>query len=88
MTPATVTKAKAMTAAVRSRQLIEHNEHDAPDLYTRRLIFLVARLTSANKDEREAAKREVRELVKIGTDVLQADQDAANLANFANRHEP
>lgn len=85
MIPATVAKARALTAAARSSKLIEH---DAPELYTRRLIFLVARLTSANKDEREGAKRDIRELVKLGADVLQADQDAADLANFANRHEP
>lgn len=88
MTPATVAKARAITAAARSSKLIEHDEHDAPELYTRRLIFLVARLTSADKDEREGAKREIRELVKLGAGVLQADQDAANLAAFANRHEP
>lgn len=45
-------------------------------------------LTSANKDEREQAKNRVREMVKVGVAILQADQDAADLANFANRHEP
>lgn len=30
------------------------------------LAMLVANLTSANKDDRERAKKEVRELVKIG----------------------
>lgn len=49
---------------------------------------LLAMLTSATKDDRESAKRRVRELVQVGRDRQQAEQDAADLANFANRHEP
>lgn len=78
MKPATEAKAEAIRAG-----LIDWNPvpigHAAD---------LLAMLTSANKEEREQAKRRVRELVRIGAHVLQADQDAADLASFANRHEP
>lgn len=52
------------------------------------LSVIVAQLTSNEKQEREQGKRRVRELVKIGSDLLAADHNAANLASFANRHEP
>lgn len=83
MTPATSAKARAIAAAIQPAM-----EEAAAGVYALRLALLLARLTSANKDEREQAKGEVRELVKIGAGVLQADQVAADLANFANRHEP
>ena len=77
MTPATEAKAGAISVAL-------HKRIDRMPT----IALLVAMLTSANKDEREGAKREVRELVKQGITILQADQEAANLADFANRHEP
>lgn len=83
MTPMTTAKAVAIAAAI-----VPTLQRADARIYGYGLASLLARLTSANKDEREAAKREVRELVKFGTDVLQTDQDAADLANFANRHEP
>ena len=49
---------------------------------------LLAMLTSANKEEREQAKRKVRELVKLGAEILAAEKIAGDLASFANRHEP
>lgn len=81
MTPATEAKAAAIRAALSNEPF--HKERP-----NTKAAALLAMLTSANKEERESGKREVRELVKIGADVLQADQDAADLANFANRHEP
>lgn len=52
------------------------------------LSVIVAQLTSAEKQEREYGKRRVRELVKIGSDLLATDHDAQGLAEFANRNEP
>lgn len=82
-TPATATKATAIAAAMRPA-LAEA----APGIYAQRLGYLLARLTSANKDERERGKGDVRELVKVGAELLQAEKDAANLASFANKHDP
>lgn len=83
MTPATSAKARAIAAAIQPAM-----DEAAPGVYAHRLALLLASLTSANKDEREHAKGQVRELVKIGAEILQTDQDAADLADFANRHEP
>lgn len=74
MTPATSAKAEAIRAASAEQPW------DMPKL--------LAMLTSANKDEREQAKRGVRDMARIGANILQANQDAADLAHFANRHEP
>lgn len=49
---------------------------------------LLAMLTSATKDDRESAKRRVRELIQLGHARQTAEQAAQNLANFANRNEP
>jgi hypothetical protein len=49
---------------------------------------LLAMLTSASKDEREQAKRAVRDMVKVGAEILRSEQDAQRLADFANRNEP
>lgn len=75
LTPATEAKA----AAIRSALSGTHG---------RDLPALLAMLTSANKDERENAKRQVRELVAIGSLIIKDEQNAADLASFANRHEP
>ncbi|MDZ4255483.1 MAG: hypothetical protein U1A72_23180 [Sulfuritalea sp.] len=83
LTPATVAKTTAITAAIRPAM-----EEAAPGVYARRVALLLARLTSANKDEREQAKSEVRELVKVGSEILEAERAAQDLANFANRNEP
>lgn len=47
------------------------------------LAYTLALLTSARKDAREAAKRQVREWMKAG----QTIKEAAQLAEFANRGE-
>lgn len=78
MTPTTVAKATAIRTAL---------EHDHPDQHFTS-SNLLALLTSPAKAEREDGKRMVRDLVKTGTAILQAAQDAADLASFANRHEP
>ncbi|MDP3511433.1 MAG: hypothetical protein Q8S20_01680 [Sulfuritalea sp.] len=83
LTPATTAKATAITAAIRPAM-----EEAAPGVYAHRVALLLARLTSANKDEREQAKNEVRQLVKVGSEILAAEQAAQDLANFANRNEP
>ncbi|MDO8262149.1 MAG: hypothetical protein Q7T21_02880 [Gallionella sp.] len=78
MTPATVSKATAIAAAL-------ERDHPAQHFTPSNLL---AMLTSPVKTEREDAKRMVRDLVRTGTGILQAAQDAADLASFANRHEP
>lgn len=75
MTPATETKAAAIRAAMPHRRSLD-------------LATLLAMLTSADKAEREEAKREVRCLATHGGSVLRAQATAADLASFANRHEP
>jgi len=52
------------------------------------MCYLLASLTSANQDEREVAKKEVRKLVQTGTQILKAEKAAQDLADFANRNEP
>lgn len=52
------------------------------------LATLLAMLTSQAKDEREAAKETVREIVRAGAAIQAAERNAADLAHFANRHEP
>jgi hypothetical protein len=79
LTPAT--KAKAIDNAIRHHW--GRDEYNIP-----KLANLLAMLTSASKDEREAGKRQVRELVKTGSEILQAENAAQDLANFANRNEP
>lgn len=74
MSPATKAKAAAIAAASRSQPW------DMPKL--------LAMLTSANKEEREQAKRWVRDMVQAGIAVLANERAAADLASFANRHEP
>ena len=74
MSPTTEAKAAAIRAALTLRN---------PELPE-----LLAMLTSPIKDEREDAKRELRGLVRTGTDILKAAHTAAALASFANRHEP
>jgi hypothetical protein len=76
LTPATKAKAAALQAALA-------HQYNLPPIG-----LLLATLTSANKDEREAAKRYVRDAVKFGADLLKAEEEAAALASFANRHEP
>lgn len=83
LTQPTLAKGRAIAAAI-GRAM----ETAVPDCYTRRLALLMAGLTSANKDEREQAKREVRELAKVGAEILAEEQAAQDLANFANRNEP
>lgn len=78
MTPATEAKAAAIDLAIR-----RECKHTVTSL-----ALLLAMLTSANKDEREGAKREVRDIVRIGINLLTAARAAENLASFANRHEP
>lgn len=78
MTPATEAKAAAINIALR-----RNSKHTVDSL-----ALLLALLTSANKDEREGAKREVRDIVRIGSNLLTAERAAENLAHFANRHEP
>lgn len=72
----------------KAQQILEGLAHqDAPQIMAT-CCALLAMLTSAMKDDRESAKRRIRELVLIGRQRLQAKQDAADLASFANRHEP
>lgn len=78
MTPGTVAKATAIRAAL-------ERDHPGQHFTSSNLLAL---LTSARKDERENAKQMVRELMRRGVTLLQANQDAADLADFANRHEP
>ena len=75
MSPATKAKAAAIHAALPRYESLD-------------LAALLAMLTSANKDEREKAKREIRKYVEVGTEILAAQRTAADLASFANRHEP
>lgn len=79
-----------MSAGVshKSEALIRAFRRDNPHYMLGCLSVIVAQLTSNEKQEREQGKRRVRELVKIGSDLLAADQDAASLASFANRLEP
>jgi len=77
VTPATARKAAAIRVAL---------EHDCPDIFTS--SNLLALLTSPVKTEREDGKRMVRDLARTGTAILQAEWNAADLASFANRHEP
>ena len=72
-------KAAAICAAIRT--------HD-PTHILGAWAHLLACLTSAQKSDRDFGKQQVRNLVKIGQQILQADQAATNLANFANRHDP
>lgn len=74
LTQTTQAKAAALHAAARSQPW------DMPKL--------LAMLTSASKDEREQAKRAVRDMVKVGAEILRSEQDAQRLADFANRNEP
>lgn len=74
LTLTTEAKANAIRAAL---------GHQHPDL-----AALLAMLTSAVKDERETAKKEVRALVAHGSIVIKAETDAAILRDFANRSEP
>lgn len=76
--PATVAKAEALAAS-----LPAYGNGFFDDI-----AYLLAQLTSANKDEREQAKRQVRELANVGREILQHEHIAQNLATFANRHEP
>ena len=78
MMPATVTKATAIRTAMQ-------RDHPGQHFTSANLL---AMLTSPVKAEREDAKRMVRDLVRSGTGILQDAQDAADLADFANRHEP
>lgn len=78
MTPATEAKAAAINIALR-----RNSKHTVDSL-----ALLLALLTSANKDEREGAKREIRDIVRIGANLLTAERAAGSLAHFANRHEP
>lgn len=78
MTPATETKAAAIKAAM--------HPFCSPTGMTPPV--LLAMLTSANKDEREQAKREVRALVAAGAQIIAAENTAQDLADFANRNEP
>lgn len=77
MTPTTEAKAAAIRVA-----LLDQNPVPGG------LSTLLALLTSTNKDEREQGKRTVRELTKIGSDILAAEQTAQALAGFANKHDP
>lgn len=79
-----------MSAGVgnKSEALIRAFTRDNPTYMLGCLSVIVAQLTSAEKQEREQGKRRVRELVKIGSDLLQADRAAQGLADFANRNEP
>lgn len=78
LTPATTAKADAIRASM--------HPTCSPSGLTPPV--LLAMLTSANKDEREAAKREVRALVAAGNQILAAEHAEQDLANFANRNEP
>lgn len=75
MSPTTEAKAAAIRAALPHRRSID-------------LAALLAMLTSANKEEREQAKREVRSLTTHGGYVLGAQANADRLREFANRAEP
>lgn len=79
MNPTTTRKQEALQRAFR---------HETPNYMLDCLSVIVALLTSPEKQERESGKRRVRELVKIGSNLISADQNAGDLANFANRHEP
>lgn len=78
MTPVTEAKAAAINLALQrdSKHTVES------------LALLLALLTSASKEEREGAKREVRDIMRTGSNLLTAERTAGNLAHFANRHEP
>jgi hypothetical protein len=49
---------------------------------------IIAMLTSADKNEREQAKTEVRKLAQIGNQALNAERVAIAATNNANRFEP
>lgn len=75
MTPATKAKADAIRAG-----LTHYSKLD--------LAVLLAQLTSTSKDEREHAKGIVRGLVASAERIRIKNEEAADLARFANRHEP
>lgn len=74
MSPATEAKAAAIRAGLKTMQFDPAG--------------MLAMLTSADRNERERAKRDIRELVSIGHVILREERTAAELASFANRHEP
>jgi len=81
MSPATDAKAAAIRNAIAFAA--DYRALQMADLAT-----LLAMLTSQNKDEREDAKHQVRELVRAGAGILEAERKANALAAFANRGEP
>ena len=74
MSPTTEAKAAAIRAGLKAMQFDPAG--------------MLAMLTSANKDEREQAKSGLRSITRHGQQILAAERTAADLANFANRHEP
>lgn len=79
MTPATEAKTTAIRLALDQLGEETHNSHVAT---------LLAMLTSANKDEREYAKGIVRGYVAKAERIRISAENAAALAQFANRNEP
>jgi len=75
MTPATEAKADAIRTGSTHLSKLD-------------LAMLLAMLTSANKDEREDAKKTVRDLARKGNTILVTERQATNLANRANHFEP
>lgn len=78
-TPATEAKTRAIRLA-----LDQHGE----ETHNSQVAMLLAMLTSANKEEREHAKRIVRGYVALGERFRTEAEAAQALASFANRHEP
>lgn len=76
MSEATSHKANAIRRAIRNEE---------PYGTIGKFSHMIACLTSADKTERDFGKRQVRELVKIGAELIARDQDAQGLADFANR---
>ena len=74
MTPATEAKAAAIRAGLRDLKF------DPAEM--------LAKFTSANKEERELAKAALRRITRSGQQILETEQAAQDLANFANRNEP
>lgn len=79
MTPAMEAKIRAIRLALDTAGPTTDNSHVA---------IMLAMLTSPAKEDREHAKSRVRAYVALGERKRKETENAADLASFANRHEP